>query len=126
LCGFFTDEELADGKGVILNDKDKAELANAVKTDFTPLITNVDAAKQAKQHFDYNDMMKLVDGDVAGCFGEEYNQQGRNPSLKFSSKKFLMIERITKIDAKGGHWGLGLLRRSKRLRPAALVFPMSL
>ena len=122
-AGFFTDEELADGKGVILNDKDKAELANAVKTDFTPLITNVDAAKQAKQHFDYNDMMKLVDGDVAGCFGEEYNQQGRNPSLKFSSKKFLMIERITKIDAKGGHWGLGLLEGQKDLDPEHWYFP---
>jgi len=122
-AGFFTDEELADGKGVILNDKDKAELANAVKTDFTPLITNIDAAKQAKQHFDYNDMMKLVDGDVAGCFGEEYNQQGRNPSLKFSSKKFLMIERITKIDAKGGHWGLGLLEGQKDLDPEHWYFP---
>ena len=122
-AGFFTDEELADGKGVILNDKDKAELANAVKTDFTPLITNIDAAKQAKQHFDYNDMMKLVDGDVAGCFGEEYNQQGRNPSLKFSSKKFLMIERITKIDAKGGHWGLGLLEGQKDLDPQHWYFP---
>ncbi|MCP4989608.1 MAG: beta-hydroxydecanoyl-ACP dehydratase, partial [Colwellia sp.] len=122
-AGFFTDEELADGKGVILNDKDKAELANAVKTDFTPLITNIDAAKQAKQHFDYNDMMKLVDGDVAGCFGEEYNQQGRNPSLKFSSKKFLMIERITKIDAKGGHWGLGLVEGQKDLDPEHWYFP---
>lgn len=122
-AGFFTDEELADGKGVILNDKDKAELANAVKTDFTPLITNIDAAKQAKQHFDYVDMMKLVDGDVAGCFGEEYNQQGRNPSLKFSSKKFLMIERITKIDAKGGHWGLGLLEGQKDLDPQHWYFP---
>ncbi|KGJ89673.1 hotdog fold thioesterase [Colwellia psychrerythraea] len=122
-AGFFTDEELADGKGVILNDKDKAELANAVKTDFTPLITNVDAAKQAKQHFDYVDMMKLVDGDVAGCFGEEYDQQGRNPSLKFSSKKFLMIERITKIDAKGGHWGLGLLEGQKDLDPQHWYFP---
>jgi len=122
-AGFFTDEELADGKGVILNDKDKAELANAVKSDFTPLITNIDAAKQAKQHFDYDDMMKLVDGDVAGCFGEEYNQQGRNPSLKFSSKKFLMIERITKIDAKGGHWGLGLLEGQKDLDPEHWYFP---
>ncbi len=122
-AGFFTDEELADGKGVILNDKDKAELANAVKSDFAPLITNIDAAKQAKQHFDYDDMMKLVDGDVAGCFGEEYNQQGRNPSLKFSSKKFLMIERITKIDAKGGHWGLGLLEGQKDLDPEHWYFP---
>jgi len=122
-AGFFTDEELADGKGVILNDKDKAELANAVRSDFTPLITNIDAAKQAKQHFDYSDMMKLVDGDVAGCFGEEYKQQGRNPSLKFSSKKFLMIERITKVDAKGGHWGLGLLEGQKDLDPQHWYFP---
>ncbi|GAA0819566.1 beta-ketoacyl synthase N-terminal-like domain-containing protein [Colwellia asteriadis] len=122
-AGFFTDEELADGKGVILNDKDKAQLANAVKSRFTPLITNKDSAKQAKQHFDYNDMMKLVDGDVAGCFGEEYNQQGRNPSLKFSSKKFLMIERITKIDAHGGHWGLGLLEGQKDLDPEHWYFP---
>ena len=122
-AGFFTDEELADGKGVILNDKDKAQLANALKSDFTPLITNKDAAKQAKQHFDYNHMMKLVDGDVAGCFGEEYKQQGRNPSLKFSSKKFLMIERITKIDAKGGHWGLGLLEGQKDLDPNHWYFP---
>ncbi|MEW6995738.1 beta-ketoacyl synthase N-terminal-like domain-containing protein [Colwelliaceae bacterium MEBiC 14330] len=122
-AGFFTDEELVEGKGVILNDKDKAELANAVKSDFTPLITNKDASKQAKQHFDYNDMMKLVDGDVAGCFGDEYDQQGRNPSLKFSSKKFLMIERITKIVPKGGHWGLGLLEGQKDLQPDHWYFP---
>ncbi len=116
-AGFFTDEELADGKGVILNDKDKAQLANAKKTSFTPLLNN------PRKTFDYDDMMKLVNGDVAGCFGPDYDQQGRNPSLKFSSKKFLMIERITKIDATGGHWGLGLLEGQKDLDPEHWYFP---
>ena len=116
-AGFFTDEELADGKGVIHNDKDKAEFANAVKSSFTPLLN------RPRDQYDYADMMKLVNGDVAGCFGSDYQQQGRNPSLKFSSEKFLMIERITKVNANGGHWGLGLLEGQKDLDPEHWYFP---
>ena len=116
-AGFFTDEELADGKGVIHNDKDKAQLANATKSYFEPLMHNNQAT------FDYTEMMKLVNGDVAGCFGDNYDQGGRNPSLKFSSEKFLMIERITKIDTHGGHWGLGLLEGQKDLDPEHWYFP---
>jgi acyl transferase domain-containing protein/3-hydroxymyristoyl/3-hydroxydecanoyl-(acyl carrier protein) dehydratase len=116
-AGFFTDAELADGKGVIHNDKDRAELANAKKRYFKPLIEN------SRSEYNYQDMLKLVNGDVAGCFGPQYDQQGRNPSLKFSSKKFLMIERITKIDSTGGHWGLGLLEGQKDLHPDHWYFP---
>ncbi|PKI16016.1 hotdog fold thioesterase [Colwellia sp. 12G3] len=116
-AGFFTDEELKDGKGVILNDTDKAQLANAQKSVFTPLM------QRNRDIYDYADMMKLVNGDVAGCFGDSYDQKGRNPSLKFSSKKFLMIERIIKVDAAGGHWGLGLLEGQKDLDPQHWYFP---
>ena len=116
-AGFFTDEELKDGKGVIHNDTDKAQLANAKKSAFTPLL------QRNRDTYDYADMMKLVNGDVAGCFGSDYDQKGRNPSLKFSSKKFLMIERITKVNAAGGHWGLGLLEGQKDLDPAHWYFP---
>ncbi|WP_019027443.1 beta-ketoacyl synthase N-terminal-like domain-containing protein [Colwellia piezophila] len=116
-AGFFTDDELKDGKGVIHNDKDKAEFANAVKTSFTPLLT------RPRDQYDYNDMMKLVNGDVAGCFGSDYDQQGRNPSIKFSSEKFLMIERIISVDASGGHWGLGVVEGQKDLAPDHWYFP---
>jgi len=120
-AGFFTDEELKDGKGVIHNDKDKKEFSDAVKSSFTPLITRLPS--DMKSAYDYSDMMKLVNGDVAGCFGQNYDQGGRNPSLKFSSEKFLMIERITKIDPTGGHWGLGLLEGQKDLDPEHWYFP---
>ncbi len=116
-AGFFTDDELKDGKGVIHNDKDKAEFSNAVKTSFTPLLN------RPRDQYDYDDMMKLVNGDVTGCFGNNYDQKGRNPSLKFSSEKFLMIERITKINSAGGHWGLGLLEGQKDLDPKHWYFP---
>ncbi|PCJ47152.1 MAG: polyunsaturated fatty acid synthase PfaC [Gammaproteobacteria bacterium] len=116
-AGFFTDEELADGKGVIHNDADKVQLAEAKKTYFKPLIENT------RTEYCYEDMLKLVQGDITGCFGAKYNQGGRNPSLKFSSEKFLMIERITKIDPQGGHWGLGLLEGQKDLAPDHWYFP---
>lgn len=116
-AGFFTDDELKDGKGVIHNDKDKAEFANAVKSSFTPLLN------RPRDQYDYQDMMKLVNGDVAGCFGSDYDQQGRNPSIKFSSEKFLMIERIISIDASGGHWGLGVVEGQKDLDPNHWYFP---
>ncbi|ALO34524.1 polyunsaturated fatty acid synthase PfaC [Colwellia sp. MT41] len=116
-AGFFTDDELKDGKGVIHNDKDKTEFANAVKSSFTPLLN------RPRDQYDYADMMKLVNGDVAGCFGADYDQKGRNPSLKFSSEKFLMIERIINIDASGGHWGLGIIEGQKDLAPDHWYFP---
>src|SRR5690554_8152755 len=68
-------------------------------------------------------MMMLVNGDVAGCFGPEYDQGGLNPSLKFSSQKFLMIEQVTQIDQQGGPWGLGVLYGQKRLEPDHWYFP---
>jgi acyl transferase domain-containing protein/3-hydroxymyristoyl/3-hydroxydecanoyl-(acyl carrier protein) dehydratase len=116
-AGFFTDEELADGKGVVANDQDNAQFASAQKSYFKPLIAN------NRTQYNYADMHKLVEGDIGGCFGREYDQQGRNPSLKFSSEKFLMIERITKIDPTGGHWGLGLLEGQKDIAADHWYFP---
>jgi len=116
-AGFFTDQELAEGKGVIHNDKDKAQFNEAKKSHFQPLIHN------ARSHYGLTEMMKLVKGDIGGCFGSEYDQRGRNPSLKFSSEKFLMIERITKIDPQGGHWGLGLVEGQKDIEAHHWYFP---
>ncbi|MCG6201216.1 beta-ketoacyl synthase N-terminal-like domain-containing protein [Psychromonas antarctica] len=116
-AGFFTDQELAEGKGVIHNDHDRAQFKEAKKSHFEPLIYN------SRHQYGYAEMLKLVNGDISGCFGDEYKQQGRNPSLKFSSQKFLMIERITKIDPQGGHWGLGILEGQKDLAPEHWYFP---
>lgn len=116
-AGFFTDEELADGKGVIQTDADKAERANAVKQSFTPFLTT------PKTSFDIQDMRKLVYGDTAACFGAAYDKAGANPSLCFASEKFLMIEQVPFIDTVGGPWGLGVVEGHKQLDPNHWYFP---
>lgn len=116
-AGFFTDEELKDGKGVILTEDEKTERANTVKQSFSPIIAN------SKTAYNYDELYKLINGDVVGCFGRDYDQGGFNPSLKFASEKFLMIERVSKIDSTGGPWGLGLLEAHKQLEPDHWYFP---
>lgn len=116
-AGFFTDEELADGKGVIMTEDEKAARAKIQKQSFTPFIQN------QQTQYNYNDILKLIHGDVEGCFGPAYAQPGLNTSLKFSSEKFLMIEQVKKIERTGGVHGLGLLEGEKRLEPNHWYFP---
>ena len=67
-AGFFTDEELKDGKGVILTEDEKIERANTVKQSFTPIIANTQTA------YSYEDIHQLIGGDVVGCFGSNYDR----------------------------------------------------
>lgn len=116
-AGFFTDQELAEGKGAVPTKEDLLKRKQALKSSFTPFIENNATA------FGYDQVTKLIHGDIAGCFGPAYDQGGLNPTLKFSSEKFLMIEEVTKIDRTGGPWGLGLVEGRKRLEPEHWYFP---
>ncbi|MCE2570418.1 beta-ketoacyl synthase N-terminal-like domain-containing protein [Motilimonas eburnea] len=115
-AGFFTDQELADGKGVIKTQDELKALAKVEKQRFEPLLTHKATA------FDRKAISHLIQGDLAACFGPEYRA---NPgsSLCFSSEKFLMIEQVSNIDIHGGPWGLGELVGEKELAPDHWYFP---
>ena len=121
-AGFFTDKELADGKGVVRTEDEIKERENAVKKNFQPFL------QCNKSTFELEEIRPLIVGDVEACFGANYSQlntQGDqlNPSLCFSSEKFLMIERVTRIEPQGGAWGLGLIEGQKQLEPDHWYFP---
>ena len=115
-AGFFTDEELADGKGVI-HTEDEIKARNlVVKQTFNPLL---DCPKTS---FSYGDIHKLLTADIEGCFGATHAGPTQ-ASLCFASEKFLMIEQISKVDRTGGTWGLGLIEGHKQLEPDHWYFP---
>ncbi|WP_288143343.1 beta-ketoacyl synthase N-terminal-like domain-containing protein [Shewanella algae] len=118
-AGFFTDAELADGKGVIRTEEEiKARnLAMANKRQFQPLIH----CKQ--QIFDYQRMRQLLSGDIGACFGPSHDLGYRQASLCFASEKFLMIEEVSRVEPSGGAWGLGLVEGHKQLEPDHWYFP---
>lgn len=116
-AGFFSDEDLAQGRGVIRSKDELNALENAVKQRFSPLLNC------RKNVFQRNELLHLSQGNPAACFGPEYNIPNRNPSLKMAPETLLMTDRVVSIDTKGGHWGLGEVLAEKDLAPDHWYFP---
>ncbi len=116
-AGFFSDEDLAKGKGIIVSDKELAEQAQIQKQYFEPLLLC------HKLTFDTNDLVSLSQGNLATCFGPHYDQQGLNPALRYPNPAMLMIDRVVSVDRQGGLWGLGEVIGEKDLAPDDWYFP---
>jgi PfaB family protein len=116
-AGFFSDEQLQQGKGVIYSEKELAEKNKIKKHYFEPLLIC------QKTSFDKSDLLSLTKGNITTCFGEHYWQDNLNPSLRLPPKDILMLDNVTSIEPAGGAWGLGLIIAEKNLEPQDWYFP---
>ncbi|MFV0420266.1 MAG: beta-ketoacyl synthase N-terminal-like domain-containing protein [Dysgonomonas sp.] len=117
-AGFFSNEELQAGKGVVYSEKESEVQKNATKLSFAPLITST------KTSFGKRDLIYLVNGDIAKCFGDKYLDINMfNPKLSFATEEMLMLDTILNIDIKGGHYGIGYIVAEKKLYPGDWYFP---
>jgi acyl transferase domain-containing protein/3-hydroxymyristoyl/3-hydroxydecanoyl-(acyl carrier protein) dehydratase len=116
-AGFFSDQQLEQGKGIIISDKEKLKRKQIQKQKFDPLLVCT------KSSLSQVDILNLTQGNLAECFGDHYCQYGLNKSLRLPPQKILMIDRVTSIDATGGDWGLGLIIAEKNLEPEHWYFP---
>jgi len=116
-AGFFSDEDLSHGKGVIHTAQELELKEKADKIKFQPLL------HCTKTTFTRQELLEISAGNPAGCFGPEYNQQGKNPSLKNAPDQFLMSDRIMSVEPHGGPYGLGYIVAEKDLAPDDWYFP---
>jgi len=117
-AGFFNDEQLQDGTGVIYSSSELELKQKVTKKNFTPFLYT------DKKQFSKADLQHLITGDIEKCFGNEsYFANGRNPSLRLPPEQILMLDRITSVDIKGGSYGLGYIEAEKDLHPDDWYFP---
>ena len=117
-AGFFADDQLVDGAGVVYANSEIEARQNAERKYFTPLLTT------KKTTFSKEDLQHLIDGNIEKCFGDiSYYANGRNPSLRIPPEKILMLDRITSVDITGGAYGLGSIVAEKDLHPDDWYFP---
>lgn len=118
VAGFFTDDELSKGNGVVYTDSEKKIVATAKKKKFIPFLTT------KKTSFDKEDLRHLINGDAHKCFDDiSYFPNGRNTSIRLAPEKMLMLDRIVKADVHGGAYGLGEIIAEKDLDPEDWYFP---
>lgn len=116
-AGFFTDQELEGGRGIILTEQEVEAKRKAEKKRFDPLLPCTQSS------FQRTDLVELARGNQAGCFGPAHEPGGRNPSLVFTAEPMLMMDRVVSVDPGGGPWGLGLIVAEKDLEPDHWYFP---
>jgi 3-hydroxymyristoyl/3-hydroxydecanoyl-(acyl carrier protein) dehydratase len=104
-AGFFSQEELAAGKGIVLTADEKKPVAG--KGDFTPL-----APLGGKESYDDAQLNALRDGDLS-LFG--FNVPFT--PLTIPKGKMNLVHRINELDPKGGRYGKGWIRGEADIHP---------
>jgi PfaB family protein len=116
-AGFFTDQELEAGKGVIHTEQELEERQQIQKKHFDPIL------QCEKTSFDSRDLVELARDNEAACFGPAYARGDHNPSMHLTAEPMLMMDRVLSVDPNGGAWGLGLIVAEKDLAPDHWYFP---
>ncbi len=103
-AGFFTNEELASSKGVLIDLADEQPL-----TENPPVFDSTKASR--KTSFTSSDLQALRDGDAFACFGEgfEHCAAHTNPP-RLPSGKLVLFDEVSHFDPNGGAWGRGFLQ----------------
>ncbi len=108
-AGFFTEEDIRNSGGIILSEEDKKPVKG--KKYFDDLIP-VHAEKYDDKAID-----ALRNGDLAGCFGPDFNGMQLADSLRLPGGRMKLIHRVLALDPKGGRYGIGLIRAEADIRP---------
>lgn len=116
-AGFFSDEELRQGKGVVFSEAELDERRAISPRTFRPLLTC------GWRQFDADHLEQLRQGRLEAVFSAAHDKHGRNPSLRLPPGEISMLDRITEVDPDGGPWGLGTLVAEKDLAPSDWYFP---
>jgi 3-hydroxymyristoyl/3-hydroxydecanoyl-(acyl carrier protein) dehydratase len=105
-AGFFTAEELAAGKGVVLTELERRPQPGTLPPDWRPL-----APLDGVMAYDARQLDALRRGDLAGCFGPAFaGLPVREPLTLPGADKLRLIHRVPHLDPRGGRYGLGLVR----------------
>ncbi|MBB6460042.1 beta-ketoacyl synthase N-terminal-like domain-containing protein [Flammeovirga kamogawensis] len=116
-AGFFNEADLSVGQGVVFKPSEIEERNNRKQQFFEPLL------HCNQTTFNQDELLRLTQGDLEGVFGADYNNLGRNGSLRLPPKDILMLDRITELDLKGGSSGIGFIEAEKDLKADDWYFP---
>jgi PfaB family protein len=100
-AGFFTDRQLEEGKGIVLKDEDKELVPGKMPPNWQPLVP------MQVESYDDTQLAALRRGDLAACFGPQFRNVPLRRPLTIPGQKLTLIDRVLKLDPKGGRFGIG-------------------
>jgi acyl transferase domain-containing protein/3-hydroxymyristoyl/3-hydroxydecanoyl-(acyl carrier protein) dehydratase len=110
-AGFFTEEELAAGKGIVRPALDLRPTTGKRPADWQELVA------MGQESYDARQLDRLRAGDLAGCFGPAFAGLPLNRPLTIPGNRMRLVHRVVDLEPTGGRYGLGLIRAEADIRP---------
>ena len=110
-AGFFTQQELDAGKGVVLTNIEKQKAQGTYTGDYKELL-----AVQIESYSD-EQLNALRQGDLVGCFGETFNDINLTKPVGLPSGRMTLVHRILKLDPTAGRFGIGQITGEADIYP---------
>jgi acyl transferase domain-containing protein/3-hydroxymyristoyl/3-hydroxydecanoyl-(acyl carrier protein) dehydratase len=112
-AGFFTEEALAAGKGVVQTALQRRPQQGVQPDDGAEL------PPMAIESYDDAQIDALRRGDLATCFGPLFTGLTLHPNLWLPGGRMKLVDRVLHLDPKGGRYGIGLIRAEADIDPEA-------
>jgi len=110
-AGFFDDEALRQGKGIVLADLERKPRPGKHPEGWKPWVAVKRGACDAAQ------VRALRSGDLAGAFGSDFEGLDILKAFGLPGGKMSLIDRIPELDPQGGKYGLGFARAEADILP---------
>lgn len=110
-AGFFSQQELDSGQGIVLTSMEK-QLAQGKLTDNWQQLVPLQVES-------YNDeqLNALRNGDLISCFGEDFANTGLKNPVGLPSGRMTLVHRILNLNPNGGRFGIGQITGEADIRP---------
>ncbi len=110
-AGFFTEQELAAGKGIVSTALDVRPMPGTIPDDWEELVP------MHVESYDESQIDALRHGDLPGAFGPLFAGLPLHDPARLPSDRMTLVDRVLTLDPNGGRFGLGLIRGEADIHP---------
>ncbi len=110
-AGFFSNEELAAGKGIVRTALDLQPVRGKRPADWEDLTSG------AVESYSGEQLDALRAGDLAGCFGEAFAGLPLANPVTLPGGRMRLVHRIVNLDPNGGRFGIGIVVGEADIHP---------
>lgn len=110
-AGFFTQQELDAGQGIVLTSMEKQQAQGKFTEDWQQLV------QMKTERYSDEQLNALRRGDLASCFGNDFSNIGLNNLVGLPSGRMTLVHRILNLDPNGGRFGIGQITGEADIRP---------
>jgi len=110
-AGFFTQDELDAGKGIVRSGIAEQEVAGSRPADWQELVP------MEKEALGEERLAALRAGDLVSAFGKDFSGLEIQGPLTIPGERMRLVHRVTELDPLGGRYGIGSIVAEADIRP---------